>query len=231
MRIMTDVPSRFRTVVAGCVLASGLALPAAAQETDAAARDYRTFAAAVSAGSMGFGLEPSVAVAEKLSLRVPIRYYKYDTEVTEGGIAYQGSLKLGGLGFLGDFHPFANGFRLSGGAFLNFQDISLTATPSASVSIGGVPYLPGQVGTIAVTADYAALAPYAGIGYGGAVKSAPGLEFFADLGILYTGQPDLTMTTSGGVVSLLDINSELNEIEGSFPSIAPVIQLGLSYRF
>ena len=94
-------------------------------------------------------------------------------------------------------------------------------------------------------------APYAGIGYGGDL--APGFNFYLDLGVLYTGEPELTMSGSlrsgtacdfsvdkdsnvGGSCAM-DVEDDLEmEHRDAKDDIAkvkfyPVAAFGISYRF
>ena len=220
--------------------------PAAAQDRGESSSNM---AVAGTAGSMGVGLDMSVKLSDGISMRLPLRYMQIDVDGDLAGISYETELTVGGIGLVGDYHPFGGGLRLSGGLFYNLMDASLSANPSSPVSIGGVSYLADQIGTISVDVDYRNFAPYLGVGYGGPIGRDRGLQFFADVGVLWVGDPDIDMSVSDppeppaipvlpvpgppypGPVPPSNILSEKDDIKQDLPEFYPVVQIGMTYRF
>ena len=201
------------------------------------------------AGLGGAGIHLDYPVSEKIRIRGVGNYLKWDYDDEVSGTAYKGDLNFQSYGLAVDWHPTSGGFRMGVGAFLNLNEASASAEDS-NLDINGMPY------DAKINADltFKKFAPYAGIGYGGDL--VPGLNFYLDLGVLYTGEPELSVAgnlrSGGNCAFSVDANSSASASGGGCPAglesdlaaehrdarddiaqvkFFPVAALGISYRF
>ena len=190
------------------------------------------FGLGVKAGTLGFGVEGTFGLSESVNLRAGVNSYSVTGDETASDIRYDGKLELRTLALLLDWHPFAGTFRLTAGLMKNDNALRLTATPTASQTIGGTPYTPAQIGTLSGDVTFKSTAPYAGIGWGNAARRGRFGGVF-EIGAMFQGKPKVSLRASGGLVSQADLNSEAQLAEADLDDfkIYPVISLGLSFRF
>lgn len=184
--------------------------------------------------TLGVGAELENTVTESIGVRAGVNYLPInDYSVTEGGIRYSFDIDLKSIPVVIDWHPLKNGFRLSGGAIYNGNEITATATPAlgTSITIGGTTYTAASVGNIKAEIDYDKIAPYASLGWDTSFGKSGRFGLVVEVGAFYQGTPDITYSTSGPV-SLVDIEKEKKELEDALDqSFYPVVALGFSYRF
>ncbi|MDQ6989977.1 MAG: hypothetical protein Q9M19_08860, partial [Mariprofundaceae bacterium] len=97
------------------------------------------YAVGVKVGTLGPSLEVTTNIVP-MFLNARIQGNKYSTEFTsEGdGLTNNATLDLSSLALIADVYPFAGKFRLSAGAYLNGNTMSLVATPTGGTfNIGG----------------------------------------------------------------------------------------------
>ena len=209
-------------------LVAVLASPAAF----AAEKDYTV---GVNAGTTGLGVDFSYNYNDKLSATIGFNGYSYAYDLEADNIEYDGEINLQTISVLGNYHPFGGKFRLTGGIVHNGNTVSLQAyqAPGVSYTIGDTTYsdeltLDGELG-------FKDVAPYVGIGWGHAVDKNWGLS--ADLGVLYHGTPDLTLTADGAATLDPTFDAEFQkEKANAEDDIAefkyyPVAKVGLFFRF
>lgn len=203
--------------VAAALLASG---PAAA-----------AVGVGVRLGSQGVGAEVAVGVTKWLSIRGGYYGGSIDKTVDEGGIDYDATLRVGGVGVLADFFPMRGGFHLTAGLFQNDNEIEVEATPTEAQEIGGVTYEPSEIGKLSGRVEFDDKAPYFGIGWGNLARGKR-VGFLFDLGVLRQGSGDVKLRSTREV-SNADLRAEEREIEDDISSydLWPVIAAGLAIRF
>ncbi|MDJ0692678.1 MAG: hypothetical protein QNJ41_29875 [Xenococcaceae cyanobacterium MO_188.B32] len=91
---------------------------------------------------------------------------------------------------------------------------------------------------VSLTSD---VAPYLGIGWGNPVAKSKNLGFWFNLGVMFGGSPEVTLTPNLGPAATPAVQAEINqaiekevdEIEDDldFINIYPVLSLGLYYHF
>lgn len=142
----------------------------------------------VRAGTTGVGADVAWSVAPTLSARLGYSGLNWDRDVTtSSGIRYDGKLKLSNFNALLDFSPLGP-FRITGGFIFNknkFDAASAPGTGGSSLSANV------EMGKSA--------APYLGVGYGNV--SGFGVNFYADLGIMFSGSPKASVTANCGSLS------------------------------
>jgi hypothetical protein len=194
----------------------------------AAAGSAQAAGIGVRAGTTGLGADVAWSVAPTLSARLGYSGLKWDRDVTtSSGIRYDGELKLSNFNALLDFSPLGP-FRITGGFIFNDNKFDAVGTTSA----GGGSSLNGSV-KMGKSA-----APYLGIGYGNV--SGLGVNFYADLGIMFTGSPSATITANcGTLVGAACTNlqaqaaSERARLEDELKDFKyyPVLNIGLTVGF
>lgn len=218
----------------------------------AATADSR-WALALDAGSTGVGAGLVTALGPYLNLRAAWRGLNADSDLAatnnngvQGDEArYRADLVLRGGHLLLDYYPGAGGFYLSAGAMTNRSRLQVDALcppeQSSGCEIGGsgtARLAPGD--TLHTRVGLREVVPYAGLGVGNALGPNTGLAWQLDLGVLFLGKPDLTLTYDGscnGTVAAAEcqrqIKEEERELEQEYADYRfyPVLNLSLAYRF
>ena len=188
------------------------------------------------AGTTGAGIDITKSILPNLNLRAGYNRFDYNADFTEGGVDYNGDLTLENVPILLDWHLFSGGFRLSAGAYYNNNNLDLESRANTSVTIGNTVFTPAQLGTLNGDVDFGnPVVPYLGIGWGNAVGKGNRWGISLDIGVFYQGEPDVTLTQSGGLVavSAADLALEEKQLEDELDDFKfyPVATLGLHYRF
>jgi hypothetical protein len=212
-----------------------------------AAPGHPEVAIAGKAGTLGAGVELTAGLSPQLNARLGVNGYSYSDRREVSDIEYDGEAKLRTGTALLDWHPGGRGFRLTGGAVYNDTTFEARSLPPASgiYDIGGVPVPASLVGTLDAAAEFDPVVPYAGLGWGNAVATNKRVGFFIDLGVIFQGKADVTLTpnipanspinTTPGAREALDIllRREEQDLEDDAADydLYPVVSVGLSYRF
>lgn len=188
------------------------------------------------ASTLGGGLEIGTALTENYSARVGFNKFSFSTSQSSGGLNYKGDLKLSSIAVLADYRPFRGTFHVTGGAVLNSNKFSLSATTTAGTyNFNGTNYTSAGGDNITSSIEFNKVAPYLGLGWSGHPKNT-GLSLSTDIGILFQGSPKASVTTSGSWgganVSQLaaDAQAQLNSDLSGF-KFYPVLSLGIGYTF
>lgn len=201
-------------------------------------------------GTLGFGLQGTIAVNPYVNVRLLAQAYDLDEDFEESGINYNSTLNLESYGLLADIHPFAGSFYLSAGWLAHSNGLDLTATCPTSCDIDGQSYKSAPDGQIKATVDLGSNAPYLGLGWGNAMK---GSRVYAklDVGVLFQDDPKASLTATG---TFQDTNNPLIVVNTSNPTfqqqvkneeqdlqkelddsgnlnLYPVINFSVGYRF
>lgn len=204
------------------------------------ATDISNVGITASVGSTGVGLHASYPIKPNLNARIGLNYFNYDRSGSTSDADYNFKLKMQTVDVLADYFPMDNGFRVSGGLVYNGNkiDADMKAKNGTEYVINGVTYSAAQAGSINGSVDFKKIAPYLGIGWGNAVKNK-GWGFSADLGVMFQGSPNTSLTNVGCQAPVdcaqlaKDISIEqtkLNDKVSKFDAY-PVIRVGASYRF
>jgi len=188
-------------------------------------------------GFLGYGIEVSSGVSDRLSLGVGFNNATRKRQGTTEGVDYEYDLRLRSGEVMANFHPFAGAFRLRAGALLNRNEFILTGRPggSGTYDFNGTTYTAAQVGTLTGKLSFNKSAPYLGLGWGNRPNGSWGVTF--DLGAVYQGKPKLSLEATGGTATpptlAANLEAERQQAEEDLSSFKwyPVIQLGLYFRF
>ena len=196
-------------------------------------------AAGAKVSTLGVGADLSLQMAPSLNARLGIQGFSYDTDGTESGVDYDIDLKLFSGLITADWFPFQNGFRLSAGLLANGNEIDMKGRPRAGATydINGISYDATNVGSLHGNADFNSVAPYLGIGWGNPFSSGGNWSFNCDLGVVFQGSPDISLTADGPFASdpvfQANLEAERRDLENELDDYKyyPVISLGVTYRF
>lgn len=214
------------------------AAPAFAQSRDARSVGDPAVAIDVTAGTSGVGAEAQFALGSIFVLRGAIDTLGFDLDETYDDVAYSGRFDFDTLGAFVDLHPLANGFFISGGAYVGQRNIGLNATPSAPVSLGGQTFTPAQVGTLTGEIKLQDVAPFAGLGFDNTFTRTSRWGFRALAGVAWSDKPEVGLSASGGTLSndptfRARLADEARAIQSDVEDYGfyPIVQLGLNYKF
>jgi hypothetical protein len=198
------------------------------------------------AGTLGIGAELTIGGSGQLQGRLGIHGYEYSDRREASDIEYDGEASLRtATGFL-DWHPGGRGFRLTGGLVYNATEVTGSSLPPASgvYDIGGVDVPVGLVGTLDGKVELDPIVPYAGLGWGRAPGSGSGFGVTLDLGVIFQGEGEVTLTPvipAGSPLNdplarqalqiLLDREEQDLQEDIADYDMYPVVSLGISYRF
>lgn len=198
------------------------------------------------AGTLGLGVELTVGGPGPLQGRLGIHGYEYSDRREASGIEYDGEASLRTATALLDWHPGSRGFRLTGGLVYNSTEITGSSLPPASgvYDIGGVLVPADLLGTLDGEVDFDPVVPYAGLGWGRAPGSGSGFGVSLDLGVIFQGEGEVTLTPVIPAGSPLNdpiarqalqilIEREEQDLQDDIADydMYPVVSLGISYRF
>ena len=195
----------------------------------------------VKAGTLGLGVEVSTSLIDNTRLRGGFNYITYSFDSTISDINYDFETEFNSFSLVFDWHPFANSFFLSGGAYFNNNTISV----EGSVDDG---FFPSSINrfvsvtdlvTISGDVEFQPVAPYVGIGWR-SNNGEQGWGLALDLGVLFQGAPDVTNLQVNAPVDVNDVlevraflNEQEEEIEDDLNAFQyyPVVSLMLTYNF
>lgn len=225
---MSKIP--FKATILSALLLTGTT-PAASAATGAVALGAK-------AGTTGVGGEITYDLAPGVNLRSGYNSMTYAGDAGRGGIDYDYRLKLSSVPILLDVHPIPMfGLRLTAGAMLNNNRITAVSKASSGYDVGGTTYTPDQVGTISGKADFNTLSPYAGIGWNGPLFIGLPLAITFDAGILFQGEPNVSLQASGPIAGdgkfMADLAEEEAQIKDKIDSLKyyPVVSIGVAFKF
>lgn len=194
--------------------------------------------AALNMGTTGAGAEAQLSLGPVFVLRGGIDTLGYDFDQSYSDVDYSGRFDFDTVSGFVDLHPFLNGFLISGGVYVGDRTINLNARPTANVEIGGASFTPAQVGTLSGRIKLSDTAPFVGIGYDDAFYRDGRWGFRGVVGVAWSQQPQVGLTSSGGSLSndpafRARLEQEAREIQEDAEDKAffPVVQLGLTHRF
>lgn len=197
----------------------------------------------IDAGTLGIGPELQFGLTDSWNARVGYAAYNYNRDVTDTGVDYHGTLKLGNGFALLEWHPGGHTFKVSFGAVATSNKVDITGVPSSgSYQIGNGNYPASDFASVQGTVKVGnSIAPYLGVGFGNPVVEGSHLTFLFDLGVLYSGSPkaSLSATCSASVSPATcaqiqqDVAVEVGKLQDQSTQLKlwPVVNLGLAYRF
>ncbi len=200
-----------------------------------AAHADKDFGIGLKAGTLGAGIEGTWRPLPYIDLRVGTNFYEYDDSGDQAGINYDATLDLDTVYGTANFRFPLSPFRVTAGLFSNGNELSLVSDDTGTFEIGGTTYNASDVGTITSTTSFGSTAPYLGFGYDFTVMGRVGLIF--DVGVLWQGDPDVSVTADGPISTqpafLDSLEAERLELEDEVSDYKawPVVSLGFVVNF
>ncbi len=191
-------------------------------------------------GTLGIGLDVTKSFSPQIDGRLGINFGSLNVNRTDSGISYDSKLNLSSIQLFGDYYPFgSSNFRVTGGLLSQSNKFSVTSTPSAggTYTIDNTQFNASDVGNLSGEFKYAnSIAPYLGIGFG--KPATEGLGFNADLGVMFTGSPKVTLdasnpTFNNNPTTRAQIDNQVRQTENDLKgfNVYPVLSIGVSYGF
>lgn len=190
--------------------------------------------------TLGFGIEGTKQFTPNFNGRLGVNYFSLGLNTKRSNIDFDANLNLFSIAALGDWYPWKSSrFHLTTGLVYNDNSADGTgkASGSQTFNIGGRIFTVSQVQDIKAKVTYSSpIAPYIGIGYGNPVRKGSQLAFSIDLGVMFTGSPDVDLSSpnEGNLPQLADaIAREKKRLQDKLDkfSVYPVLSVGLSYQF
>jgi hypothetical protein len=187
--------------------------------------------------TLGAGIELATSFSDKLNGRLAAQYFKYSDDYSSSSVNYDGDLELKSvLGTL-DYYPFESIFHLSAGALLNGNKIGLRGE-SLKGATGDNSLVGALLGNLEGDVKGNTFAPYVGLGFGNpVVGDQGGFGFKADVGLVYHGNPKVSLSADGllagaplGQALIAQEEAELQDDVDGYEWY-PVVGLSVFYRF
>ena len=130
-------------------------------------------------------------------------YFSYGRTYTFEGVPYDATMRpMSEVLTLNIYPSKKSSFYISVGAFFNQNQLTGTASDANGITLDGTTYPPGQVGTLHLKINQQPIDPYLSIGgnffY---FDRAHHWSLGGELGVAYAGEPQVSLTRSGGVPS------------------------------
>ncbi len=219
--------------------------------SQASAEEQGNIGVGVKAGTLGVGAEVDLGLNEILHLRGGANYLQFSFDSTISNIDYEMEPEFKNFSLLLDVYPFSGSFRITGGIFINNNEIDLTGSPRgdglwANYSIPSeYSFAEPLKDTIKVngTVEFNTFAPYVGIGWNSNVEQEKGWGVSFEMGVLFQGAPtvsSLTATAAAPLDAYADnpivlqvLEQEKKAIEDDLENFQyyPVASLMLHYTF
>lgn len=194
-------------------------------------------------GTLGVGVEYIQPINKYISGRLGLNLLTWGYDLDESDISYDADLELRSISLLVDYHPWADSFRISAGLLYNDSQFSVTAEPNdnGTYNINGIDYSANSLVSVDGEIEFNQLSPYIGIGWGAYASSSHSWSFNVDLGLMYHGEPDPSLTatcrpgTSAAFCQRLqnDVAAEQIDLKDEMSDFQwyPVFSIGVSYSF
>jgi hypothetical protein len=204
----------------------------------------------VKVGTVGAGLEVSVALTDTINLRAALTSFDIDGEDetlsvgddnAEVDIDAELSADYGANALLVDWYPFDGTFHLTAGMVKNNGEVDITGTLIGSGSIDGQLINAGDLGEMTGEVSLGdSYQPYLGIGWGRKAGREPGFAVSLEIGVaLLDPEVDLEarVNAGGNFASQAELDATLRDAEKDAEDelddfeIFPVLSLGINYAF
>lgn len=218
-------------VVCGCILGASPVASAGTVEATAG----------VSTLGVGFALAAPLIPGD-LNLSVGFNHYRTTrsgdyTDSSGDNIPYAASAQLQSVPVLLNYFPFQGVFHVTGGVLYNQNRLDATGASgnTGTYTFNGVTYPSAFVGTLTGNVQFRTIAPYLGVGFGDTL-SGTGLSAGLDLGVLFQGSPEVTLSASNPTgdptlaQNVASAQAQANQKAAS-DKYYPVVGLHIGYTF
>jgi len=200
----------------------------------AAAPVQAQFGIGINLGTNGFGVEAKQSLSPSFDLRFGFSGIFYNLDYEYDDVDYEVEQSLGISTVMLDWRPMQGMFRMTAGAayYNDVQNLEAVPEPNpyAIYNIGYGYYTYDQIGVLNGKVSWHRGAPYLGVGWD-FLRNKKGLGFSVDVGAYYRGEPDVSLTASGGGVTQSDLDREIRNIEDDAWAVIPTVTLGMTFKF
>ncbi len=191
-------------------------------------------------GTYGTGVSVGYSLTEHSRLRAVVRRGSLSADRMGEGLAYRATMNFASESLLFEWHPErGQAFHVAAGIMQQRSSVAFTATMrNDSVTLGSNTYTREQLGTLKGTVRWPQrLAPYAGVGWRPTGYRPGGLYWMADIGVIYQGLPDVSLSADGTAAAEAALQSDLASKAGQLTSRMPDLRwlphlaVGVQYRF
>ncbi len=202
----------------------------------------------VALGSHGVALEYYLMMSEKVSARFALTDMPIDMKRSEDEADIYLKYDRTNIGMLFDFRPMAGTFHLTAGLYVGDHNININAKVkdgNETYDLGDQSYYGRNLG-VKSSISFAKAQPYLGLGWG-TLPTKSGFSVNFDVGVLYLGKTSVDIDATGqastdntnwfdvtsNAVFQGELEKERRDLEDKAKKIqfAPVIQLGMGYKF
>lgn len=188
-------------------------------------------------GTTGLSLEASARFNPKIAVRGGLSFFSWTFRHRASSVSFTADVDFKAKYGILDFYPTGGSFHLSGGITTAPVEVAAVGRPNfgGSYIFNGRQYPASAVGAVNAEALWPDVAPYVGLGWGGAGPGETvGLTF--DIGVAI-GTPTFTMSaqnaTAGSQLEA-DVKAERDEIQAEmdkYGKVYPMISMGIVFRF
>jgi hypothetical protein len=200
--------------------------------------NYRPWTVGAEASTTGFGASGAWRFSHHLGVRLGANYFQYSySEAKLGDLHYDVSARFLSEPLTLDIYPWArHSFHISVGMLFNQNQLTGTLSDSGTLVIDGIPFPSADVVPVNLKVDQEPVNPYLGIGgnlfyFDRAHRWALGGE----LGVAYTGEPQVSLSRSGPSRPLIDaaLSREQDNIKDDLEQYRwyPVVKLMVNFSF
>ena len=189
----------------------------------------------VKAGTLGLGIEGRWSPLPYMDVRVGGNAYEYDETGSQAGVNYDAVLNLDNFYATANLRFPLSPFRVTAGAYSNGNELELVSADNATFFIGDDEYSAAGVGTLRSVTSFSSTSPYLGVGYDFSLFGKLGLNL--DFGVLWQGEPEVTLTATGPLANdstfMAELEKERAQLEDEMSDYKawPVVSLGFFYNF
>ena len=197
---------------------------------------FNELAIAAKSGTLGFGGDVTTNLIPQVNLRAGVQCLDFGFDAQFEEVDYEVDLDFFNPLILVDWYPFGGDFRISGGVLFNGTDIQLEARSAATFEIDDTIYTAAELGALQGDVEYRSVAPYIGIGWGNQLGGGR-WGLVTDLGVAFTGSPDIDLRATGPIASDPTFQAHLAEEEQDVQDeldalkVYPVLSISLYFRF
>lgn len=177
----------------------------------------------IRAGTTGLGADLGFEIAPTLGGRVGVSAMQVNTHTDTSEVRYDAKAKVLTGALLLDWSPLGP-FRISGGFMPNDNKIDLSGQSSGGSFPAGTTFS----GTVKPDKSFA---PYLGVGYGNVWTR--GVNFYFDLGVMFQGSPQVSLSASCGASCQSQVDAERQRVQDKVDKYKyyPVANIGLTIGF